>query len=400
MLERPTNSCDVQKQTICNIVDPWGVYVHVPWCRRRCPYCDFYFEVGRPAPSFIELLLKEWEARSPSFPNRPAQSLYWGGGTPSLLSGNDIKQLRDRLLDEDRLSPDAEITLEANPEDIHPALAKDYLHAGVNRISLGVQSFEDTILKDLGRRHRKADVLLAIKNLVRAGFRRISVDLIVGVCGEDKNAILSGITEAVSLGVGHFSVYLLTIESNTRYEKLIEKGQRHQPDSDAQAQIYEDVRDHLKRLGFSQYEVSSHAQEGQMAIHNRIYWAKGVYLGLGPGAHSMHIQESGQVVRRRNVPDFAKWRTDPGVCPYEEEVLSKREGFYEAVMTGLRDMAYGVDLQLLGERFLIPHQPKLMSVLNVLCEEGHLQQNNGRYFLSEKGALFADRVWREIWALC
>ncbi|MBL4818213.1 MAG: radical SAM protein, partial [Deltaproteobacteria bacterium] len=231
-----------------------GVYIHVPFCRRRCSYCDFYFEIGRSRANFERYIQQEWDFRKDSWPFEP-QTLYFGGGTPSLLVPEQIGALI-RIL-----APNArEITLEANPEDLNPEYLKQIRQLGVNRLSLGIQSFEDPILTYLGRNHSSKQAKECISQAQEAGFKRISVDIIAGVPGENLEPGFEWLHEQK---IGHISSYLLTVEPNTPLVKLIQKKRRQEPQHDFQADAYGQVQNQLKILGYEQYEVSSYALPGQ-----------------------------------------------------------------------------------------------------------------------------------------
>jgi oxygen-independent coproporphyrinogen-3 oxidase len=373
--------------------EPWGIYVHVPWCRRRCPYCDFYFEVGTPEAPFEAQIVSEYRHRRPSWPESKAATLYFGGGTPSLL---DPKAVEDIVSSVD-LKSGAEITLEANPEDISKNSVKALKSAGINRISLGVQSLEDGVLHALGRKHSAVQAWDAIQASLDSGIERLSVDLICGVPNEDPKQVFENIARLSQLGVGHISSYLLTVEPKTALEKRIAKGLAPKVDDEQQAQIYEDLQSVMSQNGYQQYEVSSYAKPGQESKHNRNYWGKGSYLGLGPSAHSMLFLEDGRVKRDQNKASLKEWLQSFEKDDFREvEVLSKEHSFLEAVAFGIRDVLVGVDLYKLADRHQcsIPHT--LIQAFELLERKGFVRGQGKAMNLTPLGVRFCDAVAREI----
>ncbi len=372
--------------------DPCGVYVHVPFCRRRCPYCDFAFEVRAADPRFVDAVAAELRGRWAELPSAPS-SLSLGGGTPSSLREADLA----RLVEEARalgLAADAEISLEVNPED-------DVAPAGFTRVSLGVQSFDDDVLAWLGRAHDGKRARDAVAAYVRTG-RRVGVDLIVGVPGERHDRLARDVETCVALGVGHVSAYLLTVEAGTPLVQLIARKQREAVDDDVQAMAYEDVQRRLTAAGYAQYEVSSYARPGEESRHNRVYWQGGTYLGVGPSAHSMRRLDDGRVRRRQTTARFDAWVMDPLRAAIDVEELEPAHALREAVAFGLRDLAAGVDLAALARRHAVPAGARVLddvrAALDAAAAAGDLIIDGDRARLTSKGARFADRVARAVLA--
>lgn len=374
---------------------PWGAYVHVPWCHRRCPYCDFYFEVGAAHAGFPDAISAEVRARRHEAPPTAAQSLYLGGGTPSLLSDDALAALIE-VLRGLPLTDDAEITLEANPEDLEPGRLARLARAGINRLSLGVQSFDDDVLMWLGRAHRGADARRVVEEALGAGIPRVSIDLICGVPDERAERLDADVDCATQLGVGHVSAYLLTVEPNTPLVQLIRTGKRAAVDDDQQADAYERLQQALPARGLAQYEISSFAMPGHESRHNRLYWAKGSYLGLGPSAHSMRLLPAGGVARRHTTASAERWLLDPAAAPFEEEHLSREEAFAEAVAFGLRDMLSGVDVHQLALRHGVAVPSALVDVLTAAEKAGRVRHDTGRVRLTPTGARFGDAVAADV----
>ena len=384
----------------------YGIYVHVPYCRRRCPYCDFYFEVRKPHDDFVKSVERELAARLPghvgAMPHTGGtvpQSLYFGGGTPSALSDDSLIRLVDSIRNQTGQSEKLEITVEVNPEDLEAGRCERWVAHGINRLSLGLQSFDDEVLRYLGRAHSGKTGESAIRMAVDAGIERISVDWIAGVPGEGADRWVRELETLERLGVGHVSAYLLTLEAGTPLESLIQLGKRADIDEDHQADAYEHLQILLSQAGYRQYEVSSYAKPHQESQHNRLYWSKGSYLGLGPGAHSMRYLAGGAVERRQNGTELDRWLHAPDSAAYETEVLTSREAFLEGVAFGLRDMLAGIHLSTLTERHAISDTSALRSVLDVLAGYQWIDWDGDFACMTALGARFADAVAREILAV-
>ncbi len=331
-----------------------GIYIHVPFCRRRCPYCDFAIVVTRSVPreAFAEDILRELQARAHELENETVRSVYFGGGTPSLWGAAGIAAALEAITQHGGLDVSLrEVTVEVNPEDMTPELARALLAAGVDRLSFGIQTFDPETLKTLGREHDRGQAIQAVEWASQAGFAEISVDLIYAVPGEPARrleedlAVLAGLGEAVT----HVSAYELTIEPKTSFARRRDRGELTPWDEDARASTSEALRQSLAALGFAQYEVSSYARPGHEAVHNSGYWTGDGYLGLGPGAHSLRVAD-GAVVRQGNERGWSKWSAG---APGEREVVSPSTHVAELVFLGARTRR-GVDFGALERRFGLP----------------------------------------------
>lgn len=371
----------------------FGIYIHVPWCRRRCVYCDFYFEIGKSSDKFPAWVKKEWQARALEHEKKTALSLYFGGGTPSLLHPNVIRSLIEGF--QSHLLPNAEITLEANPEDLNQATIDALKQAGITRLSLGVQSLEPSILKYLGRKHTSEQAKECIAQAAST-FDRVSVDLIVGVSSESLEVIRNNLEWICQQGVGHISTYLLTLEEKTPLFQMIQQKKRTLQDDDQQAHTYEWMQQTLQTLGFFQYEISSFALPGQESRHNRLYWSQGTYIGLGPGAHSMRIDDNGGVVRRHNQTNLSIWSSNPSNAPFLEEILSPEKALLEALAFGIRDMGYGLDPIQLSKRHQTPLPNLFYEQIRHFENDGFVREQNDKFFLTPTGARFSDFVSRHL----
>ncbi len=315
------------------------LYVHVPFCARRCSYCDFAIAVRREVPSrkFVDAVLAEWQAWQPhgAWIDSPSlATIYLGGGTPSHLDAAELARLLDRVRSDRPADPDVEITLEANPEDVTPANAAAWIRAGINRVSLGVQSFDNAVLTWMHRTHDAAAVTVAMSALRGAGFRNISVDLIFALPESLARNWARDLELALSLNPEHLSLYGLTVEEGTPLGKWTSRGESAPPPDERYAAEYLVAHEALRAAGLDHYEVSNAGRPGYRARHNSAYWRRAPFIGLGPSAHSA-------LDRRRswNVREWANYErlTDQGVVVAEEgEELNEAQLRLEALYLGLR----------------------------------------------------------------
>lgn len=322
-----------------------ALYVHVPFCARRCTYCDFDFEVGRvPAlGGYLDALARELDARRDELPDR-MRTIYLGGGTPSLVGRAGLDAIAGLLAP---WSHDVEeLTVELNPEHVDEELLAALVRLGTTRVSLGVQSFEADALRQLGRAHDPIAGERAVRACIDAGFAT-SLDLIVGWPGQSEAATARDLDRALAVGVEHVSIYALTIEQDTVWPKLVRRGLRVLPDADAQADALVQCHDRLVLAGFDHYEIASYAKPGRRAQHNGTYWAWRDYVGVGPSAASATYAASGAVVRRTNPRGLASWQSG---APPEIERLDPRAAAAEGLWLALRT-SDGVDLDAFLARF-------------------------------------------------
>ena len=359
------------------------LYIHVPFCARRCSYCDFAIAVRREVPSrrFVDQLLLEWRAagdRQDIPAAAPLATVYLGGGTPSLLDPVQLARLLAALRAERPWAPGAEVTLEANPDDVTPAAAAAWVSAGINRVSLGVQSFDPSVLTWMHRTHAAAQVPGAVRTLRGAGITSLSLDLIYALpeaLGRDWDADLD---QALALAPEHLSLYGLTVESRTPLGRWVDRGAALPSPEERYAAEFLAARARLTAAGFHHYEVSNYARPGREAVHNSAYWRRSPYLGLGPSAHSA-------LGARRwwNLREWAAWATalESGVTTVEaEERLDPDAVRVEDLYLGLRTDA-GV-----GEGCL----PK--SLVGSWIEQGWARVTDGRVLLTGEGWLRLDAL--------
>ena len=320
-----------------------GVYLHVPFCLRRCPYCDFTVAVMRNVPEsdFVEAMLRELAQRRDAFTGRRLSTIYFGGGTPSLLSVAALARLLEAVkAAAPERTTDAEVTLEVNPESVVEGWAEAVVAAGFTRVSLGAQSVNDAVLRQLGRNHTAFDVRRAVERLHGAGLRHISVDLIYGAPGATMAGFLDEVsTVAAWPEIDHVSAYELTFEPRTAFTVAKERGRLTPWDDDLLASCFDEVELRLAAAGFERYEISNFARPGGLSRHNSSYWVGDDYLGLGPGAHSLRVEgASGTVVRRANERSTRRYLSEERVSATFEELTSETH-LRELLMLACRRVA-------------------------------------------------------------
>ena len=319
-------------------VPPLSLYVHLPWCVRKCPYCDFNSYEARgalPDLEYVAALLRDLRGELPFAQGRAIETIFLGGGTPSLFSGAAIARLLDGLRADASIAANAEITLEANPGAVDAARFAAFREAGVNRLSIGIQSFRDDKLRALGRVHTSAQAEAAVATARAAGFTNVNLDVMYGLPGDDVGGAVADLERAVALTPEHISWYHLTLEPNTAFERRPPPL----PDDDVVASIEEQGRALLAAHGYERYEISAYARRGRRCLHNVNYWQFGDYLGLGAGAHGkVTLLEAGAIARRaktRNPRTYLQ-RAGHAEATSEERVATRAQAALELLMNALR----------------------------------------------------------------
>ncbi len=324
-----------------------GLYIHIPFCKQKCNYCDFHFSVSlKKKTALLKALEKEIVMRKNEI-QEPIETIYFGGGTPSVLSYKEIASLLETIYFNYTVKSTAEITLEANPDDLSLLFLKEVKGLGFNRLSVGVQSFFDTDLQFMNRAHTAKEAIYSIKNAQDIGFSNITIDLIYGVPSMSLANWNNNLEKFLSLNIPHLSSYALTVEPHTVLAHLIKKN-RIKPLDDALAKThFHFLIDFMNKNNFVQYELSNFAKEGSESKHNSSYWQGKTYLGFGPSAHSFN-----QKTRSWNVANNARYMKvlNSGVLPLEIEVLTPAIQYNEYIMTGLRTI-WGVSLSTIEKEF-------------------------------------------------
>ena len=372
-----------------------GVYVHLPFCACRCSYCDFFstLQLADAGTSYVEAVVAEARLRRGELCGAQVKTLYLGGGTPSQLPLPLLSRLIDGLRESLDLSVVEEFTVEANPDDVTPKWCAAVAALGVNRVSMGVQSFEDQILRLIGRRHTARQAMDAVANLREAGISNISIDLIFGLPGQTVASWTVSVEQAIALKPQHISAYGLTYEEGTRLWRQREQGEVVEVPEEQCLEMYRVLVDELQAAGYEHYEISNFALPDYHSRHNSSYWDNTPYLGLGAAAHSYDGK-----VRRWNPHDLRQYmdKVLAGELACELEELSRSERYDERVMLGLRT-ARGVDAERLrmdfGDvawRYFIREVARHVEAGNLRVTEG------GRYVLTREGIMLSDSIIRDL----
>ena len=370
-----------------------GIYLHIPYCRSKCHYCDFYATSNMASvESLVESEKSELLARKQYIGDELVETIYFGGGTPSVLSAIQVKDLLGVIYTNFSVAMDCEITLEANPEDLAEPYLSDLRLAGINRLSIGIQSFNDEMLAYLGRGHDNSKLVNKIKAVKNAGIENISIDLIYGIPGLSLDNYMETLNEAMKLGIQHISAYSLIIEKNTFFYKLYKTNRlKEAPDDDVVAQFNATI-DTLAANGFSHYEVSSFALEGFQSRHNSSYWEGKKYLGVGPSAHSFN-----GISRQWNVSSIRTYILNmvSGQDYFEVEILSEADRYNEYLLVGLRT-AKGISKNYISEQFNRKISDYFLKELSKLNSENFISIVDERVALTRKGIFVSDLIIRSL----
>jgi len=367
-----------------------GLYVHVPFCSQICNYCNFnrgLFDEALKA-QFVGALLREIATRAARHARSP-DTLYFGGGTPSLLAPTEIRSIVDESRRSFGLTVDAEITLEANPESVDLARLAGFRDAGVNRLSFGVQSFRDAELARLGRLHSSEKAREALRLARTAGFDNISLDLMMWLPGQDLEQWLGSVDAAVRVAPDHLSLYMLEVYPHLELRREMDRTGSTQADDDVAADMYESAMGTLEEAGYLQYEISNVSRPGRESAHNLKYWSDGEWIGFGPGAHSTFDGE-----RWRNVSsteDYVRKMTAGEDVSVDRRRLARDEQLGDAMFTGLR-LNRGIELAALSARYGVDVWERFGPRLTYLSQAGILLNEDGRLRLTRKGMLMANEV--------
>lgn len=372
-----------------------GIYVHVPFCRSKCFYCGFYSVASsRLKKAYIAALEREIRLRKDYLGASEVKTLYLGGGTPSWLSLDELTAIVATLEMNFALDRVTERTIEANPEDITPEKLSGWRALGFNRLSIGVQSFNDEMLKRINRTHSAQDALRSVKLAADWGFENTGIDLILGLPGYTRQYLQRDLEIVSHLPVSHLSVYLLSIDSNTVFEKLLQKGQFQPLADDEAADQYLWVSDYLKSIGYEHYEISNFAKNSKYSIHNTSYWQQRKYVGFGPAAHSFDLDS-----RQWNVSHLKSYidGLNKDSLNFEKEILTDKDKFNEYIMTNLRTM-WGIQEEEMLRQFPAFSETVRLKLAPYL-ETGSAVCQNGRIRLTEKGWLVSDEVFSDLFVV-
>jgi oxygen-independent coproporphyrinogen III oxidase len=374
-----------------------GIYIHIPFCKSKCYYCNFYSTVSlKYKDELINALLHETELQKNYLGSEEEiNTIYMGGGTPSLLDSNDINRILEKIYTTFKIAENPEITIEVNPDDIDANKVKELGITSVNRISIGVQSFSDNDLKYLKRRHDAKQALESINLLHKAGYKNISIDFIYGIPTLNITGFRKNLEKAISLDIPHISAYALTVEPGTVLNKLIHTGKVIPPADEKTAEHFKLVMELLEKNHYQHYEISNFCKEGFVSKHNSNYWLNEKYLGLGPSAHSYNLYS-----RQWNsscIIDYIK-NIESRKLPAQTEVLTKEQKFNEYVMLSLRTM-WGCDMNHVSNNFGSTFYDYLLNKSDSMLQDDLIKIKDKIIYLTDKGKLFADRIASEFFII-
>lgn len=365
-----------------------GIYIHIPFCKKACHYCNFHFSTQTQyIQEFTQALVAEIKLQK-NYLNAPIETIYFGGGTPSLLKKAELEMIIEALKANFNLAPHFEFTLEANPDDINPIIAADWLASGVNRLSIGIQSFQAASLAWMNRAHTVEQSHEAIKILQAAGFKDISADLIYGTPHLSDKNLMDDIATLIQYKVNHISCYALTVEEKTALFSMIAKKQIEDIDTSKQARQFEIMIDALTAAGFEHYEISNFAMPNSRSKHNSNYWNQVPYLGLGPAAHSFNGDQ-----RQWNIANNALYfqSIKNNLVPFELENLSLDQKFNEYMMISLRK-SEGFSTHYIKEIFGEKYEAYVISTIAKYIALGQLEPTEQGYTLTKEAKFFADGI--------
>jgi oxygen-independent coproporphyrinogen-3 oxidase len=370
-----------------------GIYIHIPFCKKLCSYCDFYHIITQSENTyFIDALLSEAAIRKEYLGNEIVSTIYIGGGTPSVLLTEEIKTILSNIRKLYKVDKNCEITIELNPDDIDNDYLQGLKDSAVNRISLGIQSWRDSDLKLMNRRHNAAQAATALEQTLKAGFENVTIDLIYGIPGMTTADWSSNLDISFSHDIKHLSAYHLTFEPGTVFGKMKEKGMLSEIDDDESNAQFHLLIDKALSAGFVHYEISNFGKPGYFSIHNSNYWKQVNYLGLGPSAHSFNGYS-----RQWNIRDVKKYvkAVNSGAMLFEREELDKKTRFNEYIMTSLRTM-WGIDLDYVERTFDKEGYDYVVNLSGKLIDYGLMKQENKTLVLTNQGKMISDNIISEL----
>lgn len=366
-----------------------SIYIHIPFCKRKCHYCDFYSSTQiQYKTDFIKALEKEIDIQKNYLQNAPIKTLYFGGGTPSLIEPKEIENIIKLLKKYHHITSTAEITLECNPDDINTDYLKKLKTTAVNRLSIGIQSFNNNDLKFLNRRHNAQEAQNAVKNAQTHGFLNISIDLIYGLPGSNLEQWAYNLEQLRKLNVPHFSAYHLAVEENTPLYKMLADKQIKLPKENISLSQYKLLCQNAKMMNYEHYEISNFAIENYKSIHNSNYWKYIPYLGLGPSAHSFNGQTRQHNTNKLN--DYIQ-QLQNAQLPAKNETLSNTEQYNEYLLTGLR-CSQGVDIKVIAKRFGKKFEQYFINNINHFEVSTYINKQASIYRLTERGFFVSDHI--------
>ncbi|HEY3405068.1 MAG TPA: radical SAM family heme chaperone HemW [Ohtaekwangia sp.] len=373
-----------------------GIYLHIPFCKQACHYCDFHFSTNLEKQNdMVDAIATELILQKGYLAEEPLKTIYLGGGTPSILSISQLEKLLNTIAENFSVKSDAEITLEANPDDLTPQKLGSLKKAGINRLSIGIQSFDNYVLKFLNRVHDSHTAISTFNQAREAGFDNISIDLIYAIPDQSDSTWRSNIQQAVDLQPEHISSYSLTIEEKTVFGRWHQKGKLTAIDDESSARQLETLMEVLGHNGYDQYEISNFSKPGFISKHNSSYWKRERYLGVGPGAHSYDGAS-----RQYNVSDNHEYLRNLQLnkIPYTLESLSREDKINDFLLTSLRT-SWGTDLSILRSEMNYDLLELHKAYIEKLLSQGFIRIENDFLILTNKGKLLADKISSDLFLI-
>lgn len=369
-----------------------GIYLHIPFCKGKCAYCDFYSVARKQSKQhFVDAILREIELRKSYLDHEKIQTIYFGGGTPSMLAIKDIDKIIAALHKNFTIEKHHEITLEANPDDLSTNYIKGLKSIGVNRLSIGVQSFNTDDLKLTRRRHTAKQAVESIQNAQNQGFKNISLDLIYGLPNLSLTRWKKNVKKALLLNIQHISAYHLTIEPQTLFYKYHQNGKLNLPSENESIDQFKLLKELTEKNGFIHYEISNFAKDGSISLHNTNYWMDVKYLGLGPSAHSYNLTS-----REWNIANIYAYMDGifQGKLQNETETLTKKEKYNDFVITSLRTM-WGLNTEKLKNKFNKKYSNDFIKKSKKHIDQKLMKTEGENYFLTDKGMFISDHIIKD-----
>ena len=366
-----------------------GIYIHIPYCRKICHYCDFYRTSATKCDKrYLDALLDEISQRKYYLDEEEVETIYFGGGTPSVLAPGELNGLISWIRSSYKITRDPEITIEVNPDDITAAYVDGMIKAGVNRVSIGVQSLSDPTLRMMNRRHNRKQALAAIELFKKSGISNISADLIYGVPGMKEGEWEESLKTLTGTGIVHLSAYHLTIEEGTPFGEMLREGTLREPEEEESLAQYSSLIEISSREGFIHYEISNFARNNLFAKHNTNYWKQKKYIGFGPSAHSYN-----GISRQWNISDTEEYIANitSGKPYFEREELDPRTKFNEYIMTSLRTI-WGIDLNYVEREFEKEGADYVKNISSRYISYGMMKAKENTLVLTDQGMLISDNI--------
>ena len=371
-----------------------GIYIHIPFCKQACNYCDFHFSTSlNNKANLVESIIKELDYRINYLPNKKIETIYFGGGTPSLLSEKETHLILEKihkLYDVDSI---AEITLECNPDDLSPVKLQELKSLNINRLSIGLQSFDEEELKWMNRAHTATESEASVKRAQDKGFENITIDLIYGSKFSNLSNWKTTLNKAIDLNVKHISSYNLTVEEKTKLGHDVTKKKERLIDDEKSAELFLEMIERLQKNNFIHYEISNFGKEHFFSKHNSNYWKGNYYLGLGPSAHSFDGESRQWNVANNN--SYIQKISANDISYFEKEILTENNRFNEYILTSLRTI-WGVNLNYLNTHFNADFISTFKKGVAAFIKDETIILKDNAYILTNKGKLLADKITSDL----